>query len=125
MDTLENDLLLIKSALIELESSITDTHFEPKSISLLFLDLGIKHDIIGKLIIEFNNLLLNSNLLELDNMEILDIFREKISLHIEQANHFDNMLIYKIIRAFANSYIPSLLEISQTLKYTSELNFKI
>ena len=124
MDTIKNELLLIKSALKELEDSITDSHFEPKSISLLFIDLGIEYECIWKLLSEFTEVLnSNTSFESVSNLEVINIFREKIAIHVKGAEKFSDMIVYKIIRAIASNYMPSLLEISEDLKNSAEIKF--
>lgn len=116
MASIDNKIKLIIDSLYELAEHVGDSLREPKSLSLLLLSLGLNLEDKGKILLLFKKISVYEDLESLDNKDIYILFRERLTSIIPEAENYDDIVIFALIRAYAKDFIENLYPLSSRLQ---------
>lgn len=115
MASVEDSIMLLKQAICELADCIGDTKLEPKSFSLLCLEMDIPWEAQSKILALFEEMS-QEDYSKWDNKTVLDVFRGKMSKIVPEAALFSDLIVYSFIRVISKYYVETLYPLSCELK---------
>lgn len=115
MASVEDSIMLLKQAIFELADCVGDSKLEPKSLSLLCLEMDVPWEAQGKILALFEEMS-QEDYSEWDSKKILDVFRKKMSQIISEAELFSDLIVYSFIRVISKNYVEALYPLSCELK---------
>ena len=115
MASVEDSIMLMKQAILELADCVGDSKLEPKSLSLLCLEMDIPWEAQSKILALFEEMS-KDDYSELDSKKIIDIFRKKMSEIVPEATLFSDLIVYSFIRVISKNYVEALYPLSCELK---------
>jgi hypothetical protein len=104
---------LLRDALNDLAAHLGDSPENPLSLHLLFLNLELPWDLIGKLVVAFNQLLVTHGY-DLEMLSLDDFKMALVNLH-PGASAFADEVVIGIIKGLSRDALPELYPFSKTL----------